>query len=103
MQLNWFYFCGATPDDATESVATHSSKVQPMWSEVSLTETSFKPGQFESMSPGFTWFLTPSQCHKSWTLKVIINNNNILRFDDTVTVSHPIECNTTQKYVPCCE
>ena len=29
MQLDWVYFCGTTPDDATESVATHSSKLQP--------------------------------------------------------------------------
>ena len=29
MQINWVYFCGARPYDATESVATHSSRLQP--------------------------------------------------------------------------
>ena len=29
MQLNWVYLCGATPDDATESVTSHSSRLQP--------------------------------------------------------------------------
>ena len=29
MQLNWVYFCGAMPDDATEGVAIHSSRLQP--------------------------------------------------------------------------
>ena len=29
MQLNWVHFWGAMPDDATESVATHSSRLQP--------------------------------------------------------------------------
>ena len=29
MQLNWVYFCGATPDDATERVVKHSLRPQP--------------------------------------------------------------------------
>ena len=29
MQLNCVHFCGATSDDATESVAPHSSRLQP--------------------------------------------------------------------------
>ena len=29
MQMNWVYFCGSIPDDATESVATHGSRLQP--------------------------------------------------------------------------
>ena len=58
MQLNWIYFCGAMPDDATESVATHSSRLccnhqmgqkGPFWTprqysvslDVDVIETSF--------------------------------------------------------------
>ena len=29
MQLNLFYFCGATPDDAIENVFTLNSRQQP--------------------------------------------------------------------------
>ena len=28
MRMNWFHFCGTTPDDATESVATHSWRLK---------------------------------------------------------------------------